>query len=462
MGRTQQSQGLAPPAIRKDQRAKQARQIINRTIPAILASNARARKGAEGSELIADPGPTSSTLVRNLKEKGTQDGDDEAKYIKRKGQGRRKAKGDFVHDEGDTTSPVKGKRNPPFLHEPLTHLPPTPPPRRIRILHTTTLTAAHLLTSRPQQKPTPSRNDPNICILNMASPLRPGGGVLTGATSQEETLCTHTTLLPSLHESSYRLPEYGGVFTRDVLVFRDARGRELEVKERYFVDVLSAGMLRFPDLVGGEEEEKRLSGKDRSMVERKMRAVLRMAATRGVGKIVLGAWGCGAYGNPVRDVAGAWRRVLDDKVEPYASITDVVFAIANRKMAHDFARAFDPGLEVEEGPGENGEEGDGDEMDEVAEELRTKITEMEGQVQQVWRNEGLKERIAVVLEGLRAQLREREGGGDDVEEDVDGSGGEVETDDASEDEDENASVEEESSDGGWENVASPDPENHEV
>jgi len=38
----------------------------------------------------------------------------------------------------------------------------------------------------------------------MASPLRPGGGVLTGATSQEEFLCARTTLYPSLREKFYR------------------------------------------------------------------------------------------------------------------------------------------------------------------------------------------------------------------------------------------------------------------
>ena len=88
----------------------------------------------------------------------------------------------------------------------------------------------------------------------MASPLRPGGGVLTGATSQEEFLCARTTLLPSLRESFYRLPEIGAVFTHDVLVFRGSgsladAGQELGPGERFWVDVVSAGMLRFPELV---------------------------------------------------------------------------------------------------------------------------------------------------------------------------------------------------------------------
>ncbi|KAF2646299.1 hypothetical protein P280DRAFT_7013 [Massarina eburnea CBS 473.64] len=434
MGRTQQSQGLAPPAIRKDQRAKQARQFINKTIPAILASNARARKGADGSELVTDPGPVTFVSENESKEKGKGDGTEEAVYIKRKGQGRRKAKGTSVDEEQLVVKPGhekdgkasgKGKKRETHLNEAVSQLSlspksPTAAARTTRLIRTDTLTAARLIKTTQKS----SRKDPNVCILNMASPLRPGGGVLAGATSQEEILCTHTTLLPSLNESFYRLPEYGGIFTRDVLVLRDANG-ELGVQERYFVDAISAGMLRFPDLLGEEDEEKRLSRRDRLVVESKMRAVLRIASSRGARKIVLGAWGCGAYGNPVRDIAEIWRKVLGsgsnglgqngkrgETLEKWEGISDVVFAITNRKIAQDFAEAFDPNLEIEPGPVKQDDGEDEDETDEVAEELRTKIQEMEGQVEKVW-NADLKKRMGVILKGLRTQLREREGAGDE-------------------------------------------------
>src|SRR5690349_8786555 len=93
MGRIDPSQGLAPPSIRKDLRAKQARHIINKTIPALLASNARARRGADSSELIADPAPYRAAVATgNSTVSSTEDADADAMYIKRKGQGRRKIK----------------------------------------------------------------------------------------------------------------------------------------------------------------------------------------------------------------------------------------------------------------------------------------------------------------------------------------------------------------------------------
>lgn len=455
MGRTEKSQGLAPPAIRKDIRAKQARHIINKVVPAILASNARARRGADGSELIADPGPTSSKQSQKVEEGG-----EDVAYVKRKGQGRRKAKGGLEVDDEEPHAPKgktkkSGKRRNDSIDEDLSHHPlatqpaasPSPQQRSIKVITTDSLTAAQLLASS-QSKHT--KKSGNVCILNMASPLRPGGGVLAGATSQEEFLCARTTLLPSLKEDFYRLPEYGGIFTPDVLVFRnpgslgDSAG-ELGVAERYWIDVISAGMLRFPDLEGEEDEVKRLSKKDREIVEKKMRAVLRIAAVKGVRKIVLGAWGCGAYGNPVVDVAQVWSWVLSGSVaaaakkgkvgtaKDWPDLDNVVFAIPSARVAKDFASAFGANIQVEEGPRSvDEEEEDEDEDDKAVQELQSKIAEMEGQISKVW-NPDLKCRLGAVLEGLKTQLKEKQRGDGENGDCSDESEAESDKDDSDED-----------------------------
>ncbi|KAF9736452.1 hypothetical protein PMIN06_008607 [Paraphaeosphaeria minitans] len=441
MGRTEKSQGLAPPAIRKDVRAKQARHIVNKVIPGILASNARARKGVEGSELVVDPGPGYVRAQRERererekeKEKeqgGTKKHDaavDEANRVKRKGQGRRRVRVDVAPADQMSSAQTPADKAPTPAP---THAPQQAPPK-IRIVVTDTLTAASTLVPPHRhahtRTRTRTRTPQNPCILNMASPLRPGGGLLTGATSQEEFLCSRTTLLPSLNDTFYRLPPRGAIFTRDVLVFRDRRGLDdsrgaLAVGERFYVDVVSAGMLRFPDLEGGVGGAggMRWGERDRGVVRAKMRAVMRVAVGKGAGRLVLGAWGCGAYGNPVVDVAEAWRAVLlpcscavgsrgrgkvEEEVEVWEGLEEVVFAISSETMAREFAGAFG-GVEVEQAPRILVREDD-EGVDEVAEELRAKIAEMEGQVEKVW-NAELKQRMSVILEGLRAQLREREG-----------------------------------------------------
>ena len=442
MGRTEKSQGLAPPAIRKDIRAKQARHIINKVVPTILASNARARRGADSSESIADPGPASSFLAAKTDSK---DGGDDVAYVKRKGQGRRKAKGDETEGEPKPVRSKKsGKRRNDSVDEDMPSLkldaqPGPPPPlkkdRSIKIVTTDSLTAAQILASSSGKQ---SKKAPNVCILNMASPLRPGGGVLAGATSQEEFLCARTTLLPSLKDEFYRLPEFGGIYTPDTLVLRspgplgDTAG-DLVLSERYYIDVISAGMLRFPDLEGSDEEVKTLSKRDRDVVEKKMRAVLRIAEVKGVRKLVLGAWGCGAYGNPVADIAQAWSCVLGGKPaagsrksrvessETWPTIEDFIFAIPNVRMAKEFAKAFGSGVEVEDGPRGFDDDDEEDEDDKAMQELQGKIKEMEGQISKVW-NPDLKSRLGVVLDGLKAQLNDRQNKDVDGDEDDIGPG----------------------------------------
>ena len=97
-------------------------------------------------------------------------------------------------------------------------------------------------------------------------------------------------------------------------------------------------------------------------------------------------------------------------VEVWRDLEEVVFAIPNVRMAPEFARAFgNGGVQIEEGPRGLGEDDEDDEhVDEVAQELRLKIVEMESQVNNVW-NTDLKTRLGVILDGLKAQLKEREG-----------------------------------------------------
>lgn len=71
-------------------------------------------------------------------------------------------------------------------------------------------------------------------VLNMASRTNPGGGWKHGSGAQEENLHRRTSLYKCLADPeridrrrswSYPLPEFGGVYSPDVLVFREAESR---------------------------------------------------------------------------------------------------------------------------------------------------------------------------------------------------------------------------------------------
>ncbi|KAL7957319.1 hypothetical protein V8C34DRAFT_314995 [Trichoderma compactum] len=210
-----------------------------------------------------------------------------------------------------------------------------------------------LETSSRLSKSSPSR----IAVLNMASPLRLGGGVLTGATSQAEWLCARTTLYPSLHEEFYRLPEVGAIYTPDVLVCKtwDAEPSDLKPADQFFIHVITAAMLRLPEVETNQQGELTYSEqKGRDVVLAKMRCVMRILRSRHIQRVVLGAWGCGAYGNPIDEIARSWRRALlgpqakrSERVEAYHDM-EVVFAIKDYNMARRFTSAFGAGAMLEE------------------------------------------------------------------------------------------------------------------
>ncbi|KAK6821166.1 hypothetical protein PG987_015566 [Apiospora arundinis] len=260
-----------------------------------------------------------------------------------------------------------------------------------------TLTVAHRLLENPDTGRMDLGNkEARVGILNMASPPISGRG-----------------------DEFYRLPELGGVYTPDVLVFRDDAGDDLEKKDRWFVDCVSAGMLRFPD-VSVDEETGRGSyalAKDRELVQQKMRSVLRMFQAKKVRNVVLGAWGCGAYGNPVGEVAAAWKRVLlgssnnnkqargknKGKGETWQGIETVAFAIKDAGMAEAFESAFGEGLTREELEEESEDELEDDPDTARVREIQDKIEQLELQVQQA-KSTQLQDGLRSILTNLHAQL----------------------------------------------------------
>ncbi|PKS04883.1 hypothetical protein jhhlp_008247 [Lomentospora prolificans] len=326
-------------SIDRNARGKVAKAIINNTIPTILRGNARARRGIAAVELIANPEPgapyyrTEAAISPTTPRKAQQ--------LQAK-PGAEKFAETSEQPGTDARPHVSGASSVATL------------------IVSDTLEAARQIHSKNLALP-PHRR-PRIAILNMASPLRPGGGVLSGATSQEESLCRRTTLYPSLREEFYRLPEFGAVYTPDVLVFRvddDMIAKPSDQRDWFFVDVISAAMHRLPEVEGVGEEQRYAEEHDREAAVKKMRAVMQIVKSKDVGQVVLGAWGCGAYGNPIWEIATAWRKVLSrgtgkgkartagiglelgEASEPsILGNMEVYFAIKDARMAEIFQRAF--------------------------------------------------------------------------------------------------------------------------
>lgn len=156
-----------------------------------------------------------------------------------------------------------------------------------------------------------------ILVLNFANPVTPGGGVRHGVRAQEEDLCRKSSLLLSLESEAAteyymynrNLHTYMGsdgmIFTPKVEIIRDEDGNLLE--DTVVVAVLTCAA---PMVKHGTEGLSEREYED--MVYKRIMGMLKCAAYFGYKHLVLGAWGCGAFGNDARVISDLFYKALKE------------------------------------------------------------------------------------------------------------------------------------------------------
>jgi len=161
----------------------------------------------------------------------------------------------------------------------------------------------------------------DACALNFANARMPGGGYRRNARAQEEDLCR---LLPqlwySLSAAEYPITPDNALLSRDLVAVRRPKDYALTESLGTCTIVTSA-------MPCGPRRPK--SGWENSDWEKtvltRMRAVLTAARISKHENLVLGAFGCGAFGNPRQEVARLFRELLT--TEFTGVFKAVVFAI---------------------------------------------------------------------------------------------------------------------------------------
>jgi uncharacterized protein (TIGR02452 family) len=236
---------------------------------------------------------------------------------------------------------------------------PTLPRRaRIRVLNEDTLNAAIILSQLADDgggtNSFLSRHDPSLrpIIINFANYRNPGGGWLNGAVAQEEAICYRSSLAKSLKKRDYPLALDEAIYSPFVLVLRDdmASGhglflREIPAADLPIVSAITIAAICRPrveivqtskqnDGSGSsqpQEQQLFVRDKDRDTTKTKMRMALRIAAINSHRMLVLGALGCGVYGNPPDDVAYCWREVLQEEEFAGNWWREIYFAVYDPK-----------------------------------------------------------------------------------------------------------------------------------
>ena len=179
--------------------------------------------------------------------------------------------------------------------------------------------------------------------LNFASGTSPGGGYNTGSRAQEESLARSSALVACLESAKefYELhrriedPLFSDavIYSRDVPFFRGCDHALLD--EPHHLSVITAAAPKATEIRGRDDEII-------AAFERRIRRIIEIALENEHDSIVLGAWGCGAYGNDPERVAEIFRNAIERHA--LGAFRRIIFAILDhsddRHQIGPFERAM--------------------------------------------------------------------------------------------------------------------------
>ena len=178
--------------------------------------------------------------------------------------------------------------------------------------------------------------------LNFASARHPGGGFLRGAQAQEESLARSSALYACLHENpmyawheTHRDPFYTdyAIYSPDVPVFRDDNGVLLD--EPYLCAFITCPAVNAGVALDRDPDCRPAI---RIAMARRIERVLAIAAAHDHAHLILGAWGCGVFGNDPNEIAELFRDALEGASR--GTFATVVFAVFDRSLVHSSIGPF--------------------------------------------------------------------------------------------------------------------------
>ena len=198
-------------------------------------------------------------------------------------------------------------------------------------------------------------------VLNMANAHVPGGAYVEGAASQEENLMrrtdTHFHLLDEHMDPSrsrYR-PEMTALLSAaSGRVYLDAvyprvclRGPEVGSRADLGYRWLeSHELFPFFELRAAAQDLRDAQGFDAGQARRRIAAQLETLREHGIRHAVLGAFGCGAFGNPAEAVAAIYRDEIAARASSFSAIDFAILetrhGAGERHTFAAFARALMP------------------------------------------------------------------------------------------------------------------------
>jgi uncharacterized protein (TIGR02452 family) len=170
-----------------------------------------------------------------------------------------------------------------------------------------------------------------VAALNFASAKNAGGGFLGGSRAQEESLARSSALYAAIRDNPMYAHHRRGsdamysnyaIYSPDVPVFKDDGGTLLEGP--WLCSFITAPAVNAKVVLGRNPSRKQQIADE---MWRRVLKVLGIAARHDHDTLVLGAWGCGVFGNDPVEIAGLFRRALEENFA--GAFAQVVFAVTD-------------------------------------------------------------------------------------------------------------------------------------
>lgn len=161
----------------------------------------------------------------------------------------------------------------------------------------------------------------NCLVLDFASDSEPGGGWKSNQTgTQEESLCRRSNLGLELEKINYPINESSFVLIPNIIVFRTNDKLDYQLLEKPFIVSVIAGSMR---------------NQNNKIIKDKIKGLLSIAIANNYKYLVLGAWGCGAFGNEPENIAMEFKKQLIDEGYRYY-FDEIIFAIPKKPFYYIF------------------------------------------------------------------------------------------------------------------------------
>ena len=246
-----------------------------------------------------------------------------------------------------------------------TSAPPAPSgsPAQLELCEGSTLQRARALLQQLNTHAASTGGDtPRIGVLSFASATKPGGGFLSGAQAQEESIARASTLYTSLVTSTanqfyelHKRDRRGGfyshamIFSPSVIVLRDDAGAWLPPHQIEVVTcaAVNAGVVR--ERAGeSPSRDSDVGARIEGVMRERMARILFLFEQQGLRNIVLGSFGTGVFRNDVSMIADIWFDLLAEGGARFMHSFDrVVFGIIDKRTAERFKAVFESRIEAQ-------------------------------------------------------------------------------------------------------------------